>query len=42
MLERLVTDLNKAHADISGFMLLKIDLPDLYEGAIVKTQVTTQ
>jgi hypothetical protein len=37
MLESLVTDLNKAHADVSGFMLLKIDLPDLYEGAIVKT-----
>ena len=42
MLESLVTDLNRAHADVSGFMLLKIDLPDLYEGAIVKTQVTTQ
>ena len=42
MLESLVTDMNKAHADISGFMLLKIDLPDLYEGAIVKTEVTNQ
>jgi hypothetical protein len=34
--------LNAAHTDVSGFMLLKIDLPDSYEMAIVKTQVTNQ
>jgi len=32
--------LNAAHVDVSGFMLLKIDLPDSYEMAIVRTQVT--
>lgn len=40
MLQSLTDDLNEAMADVSGFMLLKIDLPDLYEAAIVKTQVT--
>lgn len=34
--------LDAAHVDVSGFMLLKIDLPDTYEMAIVKTQVTRQ
>jgi len=29
--------LKGAHAEITGFMLLKIDLPDSYEMAIVKT-----
>jgi|TARA_B110000259_G_C13881341_1_gene349068 hypothetical protein len=42
MNETLVHDLNEAHADVSGFMLLKIDLPDTYEGAIVSTEVTNQ
>ena len=42
MNETLVNDLNEAHADVSGFMLLKIDLPDTYEGAIVSTEVTNQ
>lgn len=42
MNETLVTDLNEAHCDVSGFMLLKIDLPDTYEGAIVATEVTNQ
>lgn len=42
MNETLVSDLNEAHADVSGFMLLKIDLPDTYEGAIVSTEVTNQ
>lgn len=31
-----------AYADITGFMLLKIDLPDSYEGAIVETEITNQ
>lgn len=38
--DTLVEDLNEAHADVSGFMLIKIDLPDVYEGAIVATEVT--
>ena len=42
MNETLVADMNEAHADVSGFMLLKIDLPDTYEGAIVATEVTNQ
>ena len=42
MNETLVHDLDEAHADVSGFMLLKIDLPDTYEGAIVSTEVTNQ
>jgi len=37
MTQSLINDLNEAEADVSGFMLLKIDLPDLYESAIVKT-----
>jgi len=40
MNKALVDDLNEAFADVSGFMLLKIDLPDLYESAIVRTEVT--
>ena len=42
MQDTLVEDLNEAHADVSGFMLIKIDLPDVYEGAIVATEVTNQ
>ena len=42
MFSTLVDDLNEAHADVSGFMLIKIDLPDVYEGAIVATEVTNQ
>jgi hypothetical protein len=38
----LVEDLNEANAAVTGFMLLKIDLPDVYEAAIVETEVTTQ
>ncbi len=34
--------LNEAYADCTGFMLLKIDLPDSYEGAIVDTQLVHQ
>ena len=34
--------MKEAHAYVSGFMLLKIDLPDIYEAAIVETEVTTQ
>jgi len=40
MTATLKRDMGEAHADVSGFMLLKIDLPDLYEGAIVATEVT--
>ena len=42
MKQELITQLNDAHSNVSGFMLLKIDLPDTYENAIVKTQVTNQ
>lgn len=42
MLQALADDLSEAMADVSGFMLLKIDLPDLYEAAIVTTEVTNQ
>ena len=42
MIETLKDDLELAYADVSGFMLLKIDLPDVYEGAIVSTEVTNQ
>ena len=42
MTASLIEDLKEAHADVSGFMLLKIDLPDVYEAAIVETEVTTQ
>lgn len=31
-----------AHANCTGLMLLKIDMPDVYEGAIVDTQVVIQ
>ena len=40
MNQTLQADLNEAYADVSGFMLIKIDLPDIYEGAIVATEVT--
>ena len=42
MTRQLIDDLDQAHAEVSGFMLLKIDLPDVYEGAIVATEVTNQ
>ena len=42
MTRQLIDDLGQAHAEVSGFMLLKIDLPDVYEGAIVATEVTNQ
>lgn len=32
----------KAHANCTGLMLLKIDMPDVYEGAIENTQVVIQ
>ena len=31
MKERLQADMDPVHADITGFMLLKIDLPNTYE-----------
>lgn len=34
--------LQEAHATCTGFMLLKIDLPDTYEEAIVDTQLVHQ
>jgi hypothetical protein len=40
MLEALQADLKSGYADVTAFMLLKIDLPDIYEGAIVATEVT--
>ena len=42
MSSTLVDDLLEAYAKVTGFMLLKIDLPDVYEAAIVATEVTTQ
>lgn len=42
MKESLEEDLGRAYAGVTGFMLLKIDLPDVYEGAIVNTEVTNQ
>ena len=40
MTETLIEDLGLAKAKVTGFMLLKIDLPDTYESAIVETEVT--
>lgn len=37
MQNKLITTMDETYADVTGFMLLKIDLPDTYEGAIVKT-----
>jgi hypothetical protein len=34
--------MEEAKASVTGFMMLKIDLPDKYEGAIVDTEVTNQ
>ena len=42
MMKNLTYQLNMAKADVSGFMLLKIDLPNSYERAIVRTKVTAQ
>jgi hypothetical protein len=42
MSSTLVKDLAEAYGNVTGFMLLKIDLPDTYEGAIVETEVTNQ
>jgi hypothetical protein len=42
MKENLVEELKKAHTDVTGFMLLKIDLPNSFESAIVLTEVTKE
>ena len=42
MFNNLKRELGKVNTDVSGFMLLKIDLPDTYEAAIVQTEVTKQ
>ena len=42
MRSALIEDLTRANREVTGFMLLKIDLPDVYEGAIVNTEVTNQ
>ena len=42
MKANLDAELLKAHTNVTGFMLLKIDLPNSYEAAIVKTEVTNQ
>lgn len=39
MFSNLIRDLKPLNTRITGFMLLKIDLPDVYEGAIVATEV---
>lgn len=40
--ESLKIKLFQAHANVTGFMILKIDLPDSYEEAIVDTQIVNQ
>jgi hypothetical protein len=40
MREQLEQEMAEANAEVSAFMLLKIDLPDTYENAIVETEVT--
>jgi hypothetical protein len=40
MLSSLVEDLGAAYANVSGFMMIKIDLPDVFEQSIVTTEVT--
>lgn len=42
MHEDLKWNFKRLHADVTGFMLLKIDLPDDFEQAIVDTEVTIQ
>jgi len=42
MEKNLKDNLNRVHADIKGFQLLKISLPYVYENEIVKTQVMKQ
>jgi hypothetical protein len=42
MTNRLQETMSQTYADVTGFMLLKIDLPGSYEEAIVNTQVTDQ
>lgn len=34
--------MDAVRANVTGFMLLKIDLPNNYEQAIVQTEVTNQ
>lgn len=38
----LKANLNRVHADVKGFQLLKVSLPSVYENEIVKTQVMKQ
>jgi len=40
MLANLIRDLKPLHTEVTAFMMLKIDLPDVYEDAIVATEVT--
>jgi len=42
MFTNLQRDLKPLHTTVTGFMLLKIDLPNDYENAIVATEVTNQ
>ena len=42
MRKALATDLDEAMVDVSGFILLKVDLPDAYEAVINTTEVTKQ
>ena len=42
MMTNLKRDMDKLFIDITGFMMLKIDLPDTYENAIVATEVVNQ
>ena len=42
MKANLVESLRTAHTDVTGFMLLKIDLPNSFEAAIVLTEVVKE
>ena len=42
MKENLVKNLKTAHTEVTGFMLLKIDLPNSFEAAIVLTEVVKE
>ena len=42
MADHLKETLRTAHTDVTGFMLLKIDLPNSFEAALVLTEVTKE
>ena len=42
MHEDLKKNLRSLHTDVTGFMLIKVDLPNEFETAIVQTEVISQ